>query len=231
MTPQYRVLRWICRIIFGLRARLVVEGQEHIPPGPCIVVCNHVSNWDPVVLGLSIADRQLRALGKQELFQLPLLGRIAHWTGGIPIRRGEADREALARCKTVLQTGGSLIILPEGTRSRSGTLNEGKMGIVFLAQLANVPVLPAGVTGTRVMGWPWRRNTVQVRFGPVFTIERTQRRPEQRQTALNHTMRAIARLLPPSMHGVYAEAESGGQAAENGAPEPAIPRPPAADTI
>src|SRR5215213_2491289 len=120
MTPQYRVLRWICLILMKLRSRLVVEGREHIPDGPFIVVSNHVSNWDPIALGVAIDDRQLRALGKQELFDLPILGRIAHWTGGIPIRRGEADREAMARCKAALQAGQPLIILPEGTRSRTG---------------------------------------------------------------------------------------------------------------
>jgi 1-acyl-sn-glycerol-3-phosphate acyltransferase len=205
MTPQYRVLRWICLILMKLRSRLVVEGREHIPDGPFIVVSNHVSNWDPIALGVAIDDRQLRALGKQELFELPILGRIAHWTGGIPIRRGEPDREAMARCKAALQAGQPLIILPEGTRSRTGTLNEGKMGIVFMAQLTNVPVLPAAITGTRAMGWPWQRGTVLVRFGPAFSIPRNERRPEQRQAALDRTMTAIARLLPPALRGVYAK--------------------------
>lgn len=205
MTPQYRVLRWICLILLKLRARLYVEGREHIPAGPFIIVSNHVSNWDPVALGVAFADRQVRALGKQELFELPILGRIAHWTGGIPIRRGEADREAIAQCKAALQAGEPLIILPEGTRSRTGALNEGKMGIVFIAQITNVPVLPVAVTGTRAMGWPWRRGTVLVRFGPPFSIPRNERRPEQRQAALDHTMTAIARLLPPALRGVYAK--------------------------
>jgi 1-acyl-sn-glycerol-3-phosphate acyltransferase len=205
MTPQYRVMRWICLILLKLRARLVVEGREHIPDGPFIVTSNHVSNWDPVALGVIISDRQVRALGKQELFELPILGRIAYWTGGIPIRRGEADREGLAQCKAALQAGQPLIMLPEGTRSRTGAMNQGKLGIVFLAQLTGVPVLPAAVTGTRAMGWPWRRGTVLVRFGPAFAIPRNERRPEQRQAALDRTMTAIARLLPPAMRGVYAD--------------------------
>ncbi|MBA3469674.1 MAG: 1-acyl-sn-glycerol-3-phosphate acyltransferase [Herpetosiphonaceae bacterium] len=188
-----------------LRARLYVEGREHIPEGPFIIVSNHVSNWDPVALGIAFSARQVRALGKQELFELPILGRIAYWTGGIPIRRGEADREALSRCKAALRAGDPLIILPEGTRSRTGALNEGKLGIVAMAQMTNVPVLPAAVTGTRAMGWPWRRATVLVRFGPAFSIPRSERRPEQRQAALNHTMTAIARLLPPALRGVYGD--------------------------
>ncbi len=77
------------------------------PEGPFIIVSNHVSNWDPVALGIAFSDRQVRALGKQELFELPVLGRIAYWTGGIPIRRGEADREALSRCKAALRAGRS----------------------------------------------------------------------------------------------------------------------------
>jgi 1-acyl-sn-glycerol-3-phosphate acyltransferase len=207
MSLAYRIMRWVCRFLLGARARLVFEGREHLPDGPFIIVSNHVSNWDPVALGLLLWDRQMRALGKQELFELPLLGKLALACGGIPIRRGEPDREALSQCKAALQSGQPLLVLPEGTRSRSGTLSEGKLGVIFLAQLTNVPIVPAAVLGTRQVGWPWRRSLIRVRIGRPFTIDRSARRPEQRQAQLNRTMHAIAELLPYELRGAYADSQ------------------------
>jgi len=206
MTVQYWLIRWISRFALALRTRLVVEGREHIPDSGFLFVANHVSNWDPVIMALILWNRPVRALGKEELFTHPIWGRISYWCGGIPIRRGEPDREALAVCKTAVQAGLPLFVLPEGTRSRSGMLSEGKMGVVFLAQLTNAPIVPAAIISTKKIGWPWRRTTIRVRLGPAFTLDRKARRPEQRQALLDQTMITIARLLPPELRGVYSEA-------------------------
>ena len=112
----------------------------------------------------------------------------------------------VAVCKTAVQAGLPLFVLPEGTRSRSGTLSEGKMGVVFLAQLTNAPIVPAAIISTKKIGWPWRRTTIRVRIGPAFTLDRKARRPEQRQALLDQTMVTIARLLPPELRGVYSDA-------------------------
>ncbi|MFD3165265.1 lysophospholipid acyltransferase family protein [Herpetosiphon sp. NSE202] len=210
MVPfVYHIVRFICRVLLGMRARLVVEGQEHLPTtGGYILASNHVSNWDPVALSLGSPGHLIGALGKQELFELPILGRIASAVGGIPVRRGEADREALARCKAVLQSGQPLIILPEGTRSRSGELLEGKHGIIAMAQLANVPIVPAAVIGTKTMGWPWRRSTVIVRYAAPIVVDRKIKGHEGRQIALDTTMHQIASMLPPTMRGFYKQALS-----------------------
>ena len=201
----YRVMYWICWCLFFMRARLEVEGRDHIPTGAVILASNHVSKWDPVALGLALPTYQLRAMMKHELLDLPILGKLAVRTGGIPVRRGEADREALVQCKKALEHGAKLIVLPEGTRSRSGSLIEAKPGLVMLAQITNAPVVPIAIIGTNSMGMPFRRSTVTVRIGEPLMFDRSQRTPAQRHAALETLMYTIAAMLPPTMRGVYGQ--------------------------
>lgn len=208
MTPQYRTLLHSLMAMFYLRATIDIKGRENLPPGPAILATNHLSNWDPVALGMALLHMQFSALGKRELFELPLLGRLAYWTGGIPVDRGAVSRETIKACCQCLAGGTSLLILPEGTRSRTRTMNEGKLGIVLIAQLARVPIVPIGVWGTEDMGTilrgPFRRAQVHVNIGKPIVIERSARSPEAREAALLQTMSSIAALLPPAYRGVYA---------------------------
>lgn len=201
MTPQYRVLWWLVRGVVAVFARLEVEGREHLPDGGFILASNHISSWDPAILGLATPGIQMRALGKRELFT-PVIGPLIRWLGALSVRRGEIDREAIKACREVLQRGECLILLPEGTRSRTATMIPGKVGLVYLAQVSGVPIVPAAVTGTERTGWPLRRSLFRIRLGPPISIPRSRR---DRQQAIDEVMYTIAAMLPAAYRGVYAD--------------------------
>jgi len=138
--------------------RLRVEGRWPAGEGPFIVVANHQSILD--ILLLSRLPREMKWIAKEELFDVPWVGWMLRMSGDIPIRRGDAESggEALARAKVYLARGMSVMLFPEGTRSRTGTLLPFKSGAFRLAAETGVPVLPIAVHGTaRGMpkGGPW----------------------------------------------------------------------------
>ena len=137
--------------------RLGVEGRWP-EGGPFVVVANHQSMLD--ILLLSRLPREMKWVAKEELFRIPWVGIMLRMSGDIAIRRGDAESggEALSRAKDYLARGMSVMIFPEGTRSRTGALLPFKSGAFRLALDAGVPVLPVAVHGTaRGMpkGGPW----------------------------------------------------------------------------
>jgi 1-acyl-sn-glycerol-3-phosphate acyltransferase len=113
----------ICRPL-GLWARLRVEGLEAVPEsGPLLVVGNHDSQWDPVMIGLAARGRrQIRALAKSSLWRIPGLGWVLNGMGQIPIEREAGDAAALERAVSELRGGACIGIFPEGTVSRGRRL-------------------------------------------------------------------------------------------------------------
>jgi len=127
-----------------------VKGE---PPGDIgtrayVVVSNHESNADPFLLSWLPWD--MRWISKQEVFELPLLGALMRLGGDIALRRGDPNsvRDMLDECRDTLRAGLSVMIFPEGTRSRDGTLGPFKDGAFLLAIETGAPVLPIALAGT-----------------------------------------------------------------------------------
>lgn len=138
--------------------RLRIEGGWPAAKGPYIVVANHQSILD--ILLLSRMPREMKWVAKEELFAIPWVGWMLRMSGDIPIRRGDAESggEALGRAKAYLARGMSVMMFPEGTRSKTGKLLPFRSGAFRLAAETGVPVLPVAVHGTaRGMpkGGPW----------------------------------------------------------------------------
>ena len=125
-----------------------VEGRWPEQPGPCVVVANHQSLLDIVML--SRMPREMKWVAKEELFRIPWIGWLLRLTGDIAVRRGDAESggEAIARARAYLARGMNVMIFPEGTRSRDARLLPFKSGAFRLAIEAGVPVVPVAVWGT-----------------------------------------------------------------------------------
>jgi 1-acyl-sn-glycerol-3-phosphate acyltransferase len=139
--------------------RLSVEGRWP-GGGPYVIVANHQSLLD--ILLLSHVPWEMKWIAKESLFKVPWLGWIFRISGDIPVRRGDAESggEALARAKRYLANGMSVMIFPEGTRSKTAKLLPFKSGAFRLAIEAGVPILPIAVNGSAAgmpKGSPWVR--------------------------------------------------------------------------
>ncbi|SHE73838.1 1-acyl-sn-glycerol-3-phosphate acyltransferase [Desulfofundulus australicus DSM 11792] len=186
----YRVARAICRIVLALVRRWEVVGAHHLPPsGGVLVVSNHVSYWDPVVVGCAL-DRQVHFIAKAELFRIPLLGPVIRALGAFPVRRGGGDRQAVRRALELLKQGRVVGIFPEGTRSKSGELLEPHMGAAMLALRAKVPVLPVAVINTRGLF-----GKVRVNIGKPLVFEHSSGGRPDYLAVSRKLMHEIARLM------------------------------------
>ncbi len=137
------ILRLIYKILFPVQ----VTGFDNIPSkGPVIICSNHISWWDPPLLG-SIIHRKVYAMAKEELFKYFLFGKIIRYMGAFPVKREVADRRALKEALKVLSEGSVLILFPEGTRSKIGKVQKPLPGIGFIALKSKAPVVPVAIKG------------------------------------------------------------------------------------
>ncbi len=141
----------LARLLVGLRVR----GREKLVPGPQVLAANHVSNIDPVIVGLA-AKREVHFLAKEELFTASkFFARLIRAWNAWPLRRDGGDPGAMKRCSSLLSAGHTVVLFPEGTRSRTGELTSFKPGIGMLAQMNHVPVVPVHLGGlpTSTVSW------------------------------------------------------------------------------
>lgn len=212
---HYRLARSLTWAICRLLGRVKVFGREHIPPsGALIVVCNHLSHFDPPILAGAIRCRQVYFMAKEELFQVPLLGAFLRSIGTFPVKRGVADRAALRRALETLSAGRTLGMFPEGHRSETGRLQPGEEGVGLIALRSRAPLLPVGIAGSnRVL--PAHSvvphfATVTVRIGRPFTLEDLYGRSDREAIAeaTRRIMAAIQELLPPEHHPLINPAQA-----------------------
>ena len=213
MTLYSRFIAGLCR--FGLQsiARVRVEGLEDLPTeGPLIIAANHMRNADPPFLGgwLSPAlGRRPTFLAKEVLFQGPL-GILIRSLGAEPVKSGGSDIGAYRVAKGILDQGGVVAILPEGTRSFDGVLAQPKPGVSLLATRTGTPVLPVGISGTDVLigrdrALPRIGTRIILRAGRPFqlTIPAGVDRRAALADADAELMRRIAALIEPRHRGEW----------------------------
>jgi glycerol-3-phosphate dehydrogenase (NAD(P)+) len=167
--PTRLVLKACILVYFRLR-RL---GREHIPEGGVVLAANHRSFLDPFAIGVS-TPRPIYFVAKQELFRNPILGWFLNCLGAFPIRRGQSDEESMETALRLLERGEPVVIFPEGTRIRAGSLAKPKRGVGRLALQSGAPVVPIAITGSERArsGWRIRPVKVHLRFGPPLTFPR-----------------------------------------------------------
>jgi len=215
-TPQTRAAREVVRSIFRgiyyLFSRIKSPGRENIPArGPYMVVFNHVSIYDPPVVA-AFWPYQLEILGAVEVWSRKGQAFLARLWGGIPIHRTEIHREAIDQTLSVLRSDLPLLISPEGGRSHLPGLRKAKTGVVYIAEVSKVPIIPVGLTGTTddffqraIHGY---RPNIDVTIGQPFTLpealnDQTLPPRDVRQRKADYIMSRVAALLPPAYRGYY----------------------------
>jgi 1-acyl-sn-glycerol-3-phosphate acyltransferase len=183
LVPEY-LLRFIAFIASRIVYRFKVSGEEHIPvQGAAILVCNHVSFVDAVLL-MAASPRPIRFIMDHQIFRIPVLGAMFRLAKAIPIAPQKVDavtyENAFAEARRVLDDGELLCIFPEGGITADGTLQPFKGGIMKILETHPVPVVPIAlhnlwgsffsrVEGGRAMTRPFRRgafNRVALTAGP-----------------------------------------------------------------
>ena len=161
-----RCLYSLGRSFFYVAGRLVwrmsVKGRENIPrQGGVIITCNHMSLADPPLVGAS-APRPVHFIAKQQLFEIPVLGWLILQVNAFPIRREERDVSAFKTAQRLLEAGEAVVLFPEGTRSRSGSMGRAKAGVGMLAAKSGAVVVPTCVHNTQHMN---KFKKISVHFG------------------------------------------------------------------
>ncbi len=195
---MYRTAMAVCKPV-ALWGRMRVEGLEAIPEsGPVLVVGNHDSHWDPVMVGISaIRRRQIKALAKAELWDVRGLAPVLNGMGQIPIQRDSGDAGALTRAIEELRRGACIGVFPEGTRSR-GKVLRARSGIGRLAlEVPEAKLVCVAIEGTSdLTGFP-KRPKLRIRF---FEPAGGQAQPGEEAGELAVRLLAeIRALVPPSI--------------------------------
>jgi 1-acyl-sn-glycerol-3-phosphate acyltransferase len=169
----YAMAMWIARnglLLAGVDVK--VKGMENIDPaGTYIFMCNHVSNLDPPVL-ITRLPRRTSVLVKKELFRVPILGHAMRLGDLVSVDRSDRDAavDSMHKAEDVMKKGLSMMVFPEGTRSRDGRLLPFKKGPFYLAMDSGVPVVPVTILGSEDLmtkGSPLiRSGTVELVFHP-----------------------------------------------------------------
>ncbi|RKY39337.1 MAG: 1-acyl-sn-glycerol-3-phosphate acyltransferase [Candidatus Omnitrophota bacterium] len=142
----YSFLRWLTSILFKILFRLEIKGIENIPKkGGCIIVSNHISFLDPVVIGIA-CPRKVSFLARRDLFRNFLFAKLITALGAIPLSRASSDFKALRKAIGILKRGEIVALFPQGTRKEDWQGVKGGAG--FLSYKTNLPIIPAYIKGT-----------------------------------------------------------------------------------
>ncbi len=201
-TPRafYRWGHRLTNIFCKTMGHLEVQGIRHIPrEGGVLLVSNHVSFLDPVIVG-SAANREIHFMARSTAFDIPGLGKLISLYNAYPVNRGAPDLGALRKTIALLKAGNVVLMFPEGTRSVDGTLGKARDGACFIADRAGVPTIPVFHSGAERMlprsSSRLRRTKLSVTFGEpleLITGEFETKRERYQQMG-NQIMEAIADL-------------------------------------
>ncbi|OWK43326.1 lysophospholipid acyltransferase family protein [Fimbriiglobus ruber] len=198
----YQAAYWSAFYGFTFGCSLRSIGREHVPvSGPVLLVSNHQSFIDPVLVGVS-ATRQLTYLARDNLFHNRILGRIIRHYGAVPIDRG-FGKEGLMAVLRELDRGSAVLMFPEGERSQTGALQPLKPGVSLLLKRVTCPIVPVGISGAyaawpRQQKWPsfdplllpTTGRAIAVAFGPP--LDPSQFRGRDREAMLAPLQTSIA---------------------------------------
>jgi 1-acyl-sn-glycerol-3-phosphate acyltransferase len=148
-TVFYHLFKILCKILFGIIGRVEVSGLEQIPEkGPLIIVSNHQSLLDPLIL-MSAIPRRVTFLAAAYLFSIPVVGQLLKLAGAMPVKGGKGDYGSFKKSLSLLHKGGAVGLFPEGGVSLDGNIRQLMPGWAYLVLKSGAPVLPVLISGSR----------------------------------------------------------------------------------
>lgn len=201
----------IQRLLVDIPCRVDDRELAKIPAkGPLLVAGNHINAIEVPALLSHLYPRKATGLAKSEAWKNPIF-RLLYWVyEAVPVRRGEADMNAVKLVLERLADGYVMAVAPEGTRSHDGCLQQGHSGIVLLAVKSGAPVQPMAYFGHETL-WEnikhLKRTPFIIRVGNAFTIDLHGERlnKDVSQAVTDEIMYQVAALMPARYRGVYAD--------------------------
>ena len=201
----FKIVKWL----YVHLTHVTVENEELMPKeGPVIITLNHLSRLDFPALIMLERYNDIYCVAADSYRNFPIFGTFINDSGMIWIDRTKADFTAMKRIMTELKNGKIIALAPEGTRSKTQALLQGKEGVTMIASKTRMPIISLGVIGTEK--WTdaikhFRKPRITLRIGPVFDIPRIDpdNREESLRSATDEVMCRIAALLPEHYHGFY----------------------------
>jgi 1-acyl-sn-glycerol-3-phosphate acyltransferase len=185
----YSFAKGLVKSILSPLYRIEVSGLEHFPKEGGVLLCaNHIDNLDPPVVGIT-APRPVAFMAKEELFKVPVLGKILPGVHAFPVKRGMSDREALRKGLKVLSDGDVLGLFPEGTRSKTGQIGKGLAGAGFFALRSDAKVVPCAIIGPYK---PFKK--LKVVYGPPIPMEEIKKQKLNAEKTTDIIMEHIRKL-------------------------------------
>jgi len=171
----YSITRFTAFLVFKILFRLQIKGSDNIPRrGGFILASNHVSFLDPIALAAG-TSRHLNFMARHDLFK-GFFGKFISAVGAFQVKRGKPDLSAIKEAMHRVESGGGLLLFPEGERKIDNGSGEPQPGIGFLASKLEVPVVPAFISGAD-RAWPkdakfLKLEKIKVVFGQQINIKR-----------------------------------------------------------
>lgn len=220
--PEGLLIKIAKKIAYGYLkkyAELNVNGIENIEKvnGAKIFICNHLSNADGLVLDKILKEKyDPTFVAGVKLSDDPVTSLGTKIVKNIGVKPNSADKEAITSMIRILKDGENLIIFPEGTRSRTGAMIEGKKGILLIARASKATIVPISLSGTEKLlpinqegdmaKEKWNKADVYMNIGNPIRLpirKKGELKNDYDDRCLDFIMRSIANGLPEQYRGVY----------------------------
>ena len=141
----YAIEKFVVRVVMSIAFNLKFEGRENIPKDTTVIFAsNHRSNADPPFIGCALRGKHA-FMAKEELFRNKFFGALIRSAGAFPVARGKGDTAVIDTAVDALNNNKSLMIFPEGTRSKDGKVHKGHSGAGLISARSGKPIVPVGI--------------------------------------------------------------------------------------